>query len=50
MDRPIDLLTCPPLTRIPWGILLHPAVGAILMSMSTVIVAANAQQLRRAEL
>ncbi|MFW6205696.1 MAG: heavy metal translocating P-type ATPase [Gemmatimonadota bacterium] len=33
-----------------WGILLHPAVGAILMSMSTVIVAANAQLLRRAEL
>jgi len=33
-----------------WGILLHPAVGAILMSMSTVIVALNAQLLRRAEL
>ncbi|MFO7893651.1 MAG: heavy metal translocating P-type ATPase [Longimicrobiales bacterium] len=33
-----------------WGVLLHPAVGAVLMSMSTVIVAANAQLLRRQEL
>ncbi|MCF8111401.1 MAG: heavy metal translocating P-type ATPase [Desulfobacteraceae bacterium] len=32
------------------GILLAPAVGAILMSASTVIVAANAQLLRRLEL
>jgi len=32
------------------GILLHPAVGAILMSLSTVIVAANAQLLRRADI
>ncbi len=31
-----------------WGILLHPAMGAILMSASTVIVAINAQLLRRA--
>ena len=30
----------------PWGILLNPAVGAILMSLSTVIVAANAMTLR----
>ena len=30
------------------GILLSPAVGAVLMSLSTVIVAANAQLLRRA--
>lgn len=30
----------------PWGILLSPAVGAILMSLSTVIVAANALTLR----
>ena len=30
-----------------WGILLSPAVGAILMSLSTVIVAVNAQLLRR---
>jgi Cu2+-exporting ATPase len=35
---------------VSWGILLHPAVGAILMSMSTVIVAANAQLLRRKSL
>jgi P-type Cu2+ transporter len=32
------------------GILLSPAVGAVLMSVSTVIVAANAQLLRRAKL
>lgn len=32
----------------PVGILLSPAVGAVLMSLSTVIVAANAQLLRRA--
>jgi Cu2+-exporting ATPase len=31
----------------PIGILLSPAVGALLMSLSTVIVAANAQLLRR---
>lgn len=30
----------------PWGILLSPAVGAILMSLSTIIVAVNAQLLR----
>jgi Cu2+-exporting ATPase len=34
----------------PWGILLSPAVGAFLMSLSTIIVAANAQLLRRADL
>jgi P-type Cu2+ transporter len=33
----------------PWGIVLAPAVGAVLMSLSTVIVAINAQLLRRAE-
>ncbi|HJQ53791.1 MAG TPA: heavy metal translocating P-type ATPase [Gemmatimonadaceae bacterium] len=33
-----------------WGIVLNPAVGAILMSMSTVIVAVNAQLLRRSHL
>ena len=33
-----------------WGILLTPAVGAVLMSASTVIVAFNAQLLRRVEL
>jgi P-type Cu2+ transporter len=32
------------------GILLSPAVGAVLMSLSTVIVAINAQLLRRASL
>jgi Cu2+-exporting ATPase len=31
----------------PWGILLSPAVGAVLMSVSTIIVALNAQLLRR---
>ena len=30
-----------------WGIVLHPAVGAVLMSVSTVVVALNAQLLRR---
>ena len=30
-----------------WGILLHPALGAVLMSLSTIIVAVNAQFLRR---
>ncbi|MDL5362575.1 heavy metal translocating P-type ATPase [Halalkalicoccus sp. NIPERK01] len=34
----------------PVGILLSPAVGAVLMSASTVIVAVNAQLLRRAEI
>ena len=29
-----------------WGILLSPAVGAILMSLSTVIVAVNARFLK----
>jgi Cu2+-exporting ATPase len=29
-----------------WGFLLSPAMGAILMSLSTVIVAFNAQLLR----
>ena len=33
-----------------WGIVLNPAVGAILMSFSTVVVAVNAQLLRRAKL
>ena len=31
----------------PWGIVLAPAVGAVFMSLSTVIVALNAQLLRR---
>jgi Cu2+-exporting ATPase len=32
----------------PWGIVLSPAIGAVLMSLSTIIVAVNAQLLRRA--
>jgi Cu2+-exporting ATPase len=34
----------------PWGILLSPALGALFMSLSTVIVAVNAQLLRRVRL
>lgn len=34
----------------PWGILLSPAVGAVLMSLSTIIVAINAQLLRTQKL
>ena len=34
----------------PWGIVLTPAVGAIFMSLSTIIVAVNAQLLRRVRL
>lgn len=34
----------------PIGVLLSPAVGAVLMSASTVIVAINAQLLRRADI
>jgi Cu2+-exporting ATPase len=34
----------------PWGLVLHPAVGAVLMSLSTIIVAINAQLLRRLQL
>lgn len=33
-----------------WGILLTPALGAVLMSASTVVVAINAQLLKRARL
>ena len=33
-----------------WGLVLHPAVGAVLMSVSTVVVALNAQLLRRIRL
>ena len=39
--------------RAPWrgpGITLAPAVGAILMSLSTIVVALNAQLLRRVQL
>lgn len=34
----------------PWGIILPPALGAVLMSISTVVVALNAQLLRRLQL
>ncbi len=34
----------------PWGIVLVPAVGALLMSVSTIVVALNAQLLRRVQL
>jgi Cu2+-exporting ATPase len=33
-----------------WGVLLTPALGAVLMSASTVVVAVNAQLLKRVEL
>ncbi|MDF1524480.1 MAG: HAD-IC family P-type ATPase, partial [Trueperaceae bacterium] len=33
----------------PWGLVLSPAIGAVLMSASTVVVAVNAQLLRRWE-
>jgi len=33
-----------------WGVILSPAIGAVLMSVSTVIVALNAQLLRRARI
>jgi Cu2+-exporting ATPase len=32
------------------GLTLSPAIGAVLMSLSTIIVAVNAQLLRRADL
>ena len=35
---------------VKWGFVLSPAIGAVLMSASTVIVAINAQLLRRARL
>lgn len=34
----------------PWGFIMPPAVGAVLMSISTIIVAINAQTLRRVDL
>jgi Cu2+-exporting ATPase len=34
----------------PWGVTLPPAVGALLMSFSTIVVALNAQLLRRLDL
>jgi Cu2+-exporting ATPase len=35
---------------VPWGLDLPMAVGAIAMSLSTIIVAANAQMLRGVKL
>jgi Cu2+-exporting ATPase len=35
---------------VPWGIDLPMAVGAVAMSVSTIVVAANAQLLRRLDL
>jgi Cu2+-exporting ATPase len=35
---------------VPWGVDLPMAVGAIVMSVSTIVVAANAQRLRRVQL
>lgn len=34
----------------PWGGVLSPVVGAVLMSLSTIVVAINAQLLRRTSL
>jgi Cu2+-exporting ATPase len=34
----------------PWNIFISPAMGAVLMSVSTIIVALNAQLLRRTTL
>ncbi|MPZ98512.1 MAG: copper-translocating P-type ATPase [Dehalococcoidia bacterium] len=34
----------------PWGLVLPPSVGALLMSASTIVVALNAQLLRRVDL
>jgi len=34
----------------PWGFVLFPAIGAVLMSLSTVIVSINAILLRRVKL
>jgi Cu2+-exporting ATPase len=34
----------------PWSFILPPPVGAILMSLSTIVVALNAQFLRRLDL
>jgi Cu2+-exporting ATPase len=35
---------------VPYGIMISPAAGALLMSLSTVIVALNAQLLRKINL
>jgi len=33
-----------------WGLVLSPAIGAVLMSLTTIIVEINAQLLRRVRL
>jgi Cu2+-exporting ATPase len=50
--RPIQNAALPLAAGVlaPWNILLSPAVGALLMSVSTIIVALNAQLMRRAPL
>jgi P-type Cu2+ transporter len=34
----------------PWGVVIPPALGAVFMSISTIVVAVNAQLLRRTDL
>ena len=34
----------------PWGFVMPPAIGAVMMSLSTIVVAINAQLLRRVDL
>ena len=50
VEQCLTLRTPKPLERLAWGVLLHPALGAVLMSLSTIIVELNAQLLRRTEL
>jgi Cu2+-exporting ATPase len=47
-----NLLSVPLAACVPAGVgfVLPPAVGAVLMSLSTIVVAANAQLLRRVDL
>jgi P-type Cu2+ transporter len=35
---------------VPWGLVIPPALGAVFMSLSTIVVAVNAQLLRRTNL
>ena len=46
----VDLCALAAGVLAPIGILLSPAVGALFMSLSTVVVAINAQLLRRLDL
>jgi len=47
-----NLLTIPAAAGLfaPWGIFLRPEIGAILMSLSSVIVVINALSLRKAKI